>query len=1009
MFLFTDRRHINMCQEYHCDCCYDEFPADSCKCLECFHGDQDNEEGDKLLQTGKFPSKSCSSENNRSPEACTSKPSCGGENDLCNEEKASPCCSSSTKETFEEEKARQSVCKSECCSTNEEDKIKPVLLSENTSQQQESQPLQPDCCNSCQPTERSVDDNMAGRPNSKDSTCSKSSSPCQSSRSPKRSQGDTSAKSSNPGDAVRRFSAVDTLCTTPSSPLLPKESGSSEKKLIPQQRTTKLRVQNICCLLESGLIQDTLKPLEGVTSVAVNVIGRVVYVRHEPEVTSATDLVTTLNRKHLGASIMETGSHHSANKGEGLPRSLLAFLIYLLLQSILLIVIVVAFLTKAKWFQWVAIAEIVLGIPPVLKKAFLSIINRTVDINIMMLIAIAGTLAIQEWLQGAAVVYVFSFAEAMQGLCMFKVQRTISGLMLEAPQVAILAKTGECVSVESVITGTAIAIRPGELIPLDGVVVKGQAAVDESSVSGESVPVGKTVGAKVYSGTVNQNGYLEIETTSDATSSTVSKVAQLVQEAQTSSTRTEVAINRFAKYYTPTVVIVAALVVIVPAILGAAGVGNYSHHIKEWGLRALVLLVIACPCALVMSTPIAVVCGITAAARRGALIKGGAHLETLAQLEVLAFDKTGTLTEGKFQVVDIECSFGVNERATLRLAAALESKSSHPLAAAIVNEFSGCVTDMVTSQSVVLPEVSRFELHGGQGISGIVEGHLVQIGNYEFLNDIAGIKPSKYMKDKYNTWCDESKTVIFVCLDGNLAMMLALADTIRQHSLETIEWLRKLRVQSAMITGDNSQTAMAVKNKLGLDECIAKMKPQNKLSWVKDRQAVIDVGDGEMLYSDRCFASCCCSCDNTKNCIVGMVGDGINDGPALAAANVGIAMGAGGTALAVEAADVALMTNNLAKIPELIELGRFCRLVVAENIALSVVLKLAMVIAALAGKVSLWMAVLADVLGLLFVILNGLRPLWSIKEHEDKHTDVELALVKNAGNSYSYGAVASND
>ena len=181
--------------------------------------------------------------------------------------------------------------------------------------------------------------------------------------------------------------------------------------------------------------------------------------------------------------------------------------------------------------------------------------------------------------------------------------------------------------------------------------------------------------------------------------------------------------------------------------------------------------------------------------------------------------------------------------------------------------------------------------------------------------------------------------------------MLALADTIRQHSLETIEWLRKLRVQSAMITGDNSQTAMAVKNKLGLDECIAKMKPQNKLSWVKDRQAAIDVGDGEMLYSDRCFASCCCSCDNTKNCIVGMVGDGINDGPALAAANVGIAMGAGGTALAVEAADVALMTNNLAKIPELIELGRFCRLVVAENIALSVVLKLAMVIAALAGKV----------------------------------------------------------
>ena len=820
--------------------------------------------------------------------------------------------------------------------------------------------------------------------------------------------------------SVSRISMTDcsgfypSLPTTPPTPRA-KYSDSTDKKPLVGLNTTKLRVQNICCAMESELVQEALEPLEGVVSIAVNVIGRVVYVRHDLEVTSTTQLVSTLNRVHLGASVMETGSSHTDGRSESLPPKLSSFLIYLLIQTILLLVAVVAFFAEASWYQWVAIAEIVFGIAPVLEKAFVSIKTCALDINILMLIAIAGTLAIQEWLEGAAVVYVFSLAEALQEFCMYKVQRTISGLMLKAPPVAILASTGECVPVEAVTIGTAIAIRPGELIPLDGVVINGQAAVDESSVSGESVPVEKTVGSNVFSGTVNQNGYLEVETTSDSTSSTVSKVAQLVQEAQTGSARTEIAINRFAKFYTPAVVIAAALVVVVPAILGAANVGTYSQELREWGRRALVLLVIACPCALVMSTPIAVVCGITSAARKGALIKGGVHLETLARLEVLAFDKTGTLTEGKFQVVDIECSFGVHERAALRLAAALESKSSHPLAAAIVNEFAGCVAEMLNYQNATLPEVSSFELHEGQGISGIVDGHLVQIGNYEFLHHIAGKILNKYMEDKYTMWSNESKTVIFVCVDGKLALMIALADTIRPNSLATLNWLRKLRIQSAMITGDNTRTAMAVTGKLGLDECIAEMKPQNKLNWITDRQMGLkSTGDGRFNSDQprRCFFCICCLCrcysvtksrDNNKS-VVGMVGDGVNDGPALAAANVGIAMGAGGTALAVEAADVALMSNNLAKIPELVELGRFCRRVVAENIAFSVVLKLAIVIAALAGKASLWMAVLADVLGLLFVVLNGLMPLWwkVAAKGNTKNTDIELSFVKNARQVYSY-------
>lgn len=803
--------------------------------------------------------------------------------------------------------------------------------------------------------------------------------------------------------------------TPPTSPGIQESGHSSKKKPVIRESTTKLRVQNICCAMESTLVQESLEPLEGVKSIAVNVIGRVVYVRHDPEVTSATELVDTLNRNHLGASVMETGSQEHDEDNKSLPPSLSTFLIYLLLQTILLMTGVVAFFCDASWYRWPAIAEIVFGIFPVLQKTYVSLKTCSVDINILILIAIAGTLSIEEWLDGAAVVYVFSFAEALQDFCMFKVQRTISGLMLKAPRVAILANTGECVLVESVAIGTTIAIRPGEFIPLDGEVIKGRAAVDESTVSGESVPVEKTVGSKVFSGTINQNGYLEVNTTSDSTSSTVSKVAQLVQEAQTGSGRIEVAINRFAKYYTPTVVVVAALVFVIPAILGAAGVGTYSQELKMWGERALVLLVIACPCALVMSTPIAMVCGITAAARKGALIKGGVHLETLAQLQVLAFDKTGTLTEGKFQVVDIECVFGVKERSALRLAAALESKSSHPLAAAIVSEFSGCVSEMRKSQSSSLPEVKCFKLHEGQGISGVVGGHHVQIGNYEFLKRVSNKALNKSMEEKYITWCNESKTVVFMAVDGKLAMMIALADTIRPESRGALDWLRKTRVQTAMITGDNSRTAMAVKSNLGLDECIADMKPQDKLSWIEERQGGMQIVECEVLGDDqqtrRCMLpyACCCSrhrynavkSRDSDKIIVGMVGDGVNDGPALAAANIGIAMGAGGTALAVEAADVALMSNNLTKIPELVQLGRFCRRVVAENISFSVILKLAIVIAALLGKAALWMAVLADVLGLLFVVINGLRPLWwNVARRNDVKS--EIAISVHSRPSYFY-------
>lgn len=327
--------------------------------------------------------------------------------------------------------------------------------------------------------------------------------------------------------SVRKSFTINTstmLLGIPNEPT-EEESSREDAALLPQKCTTKLRIQNICCAMEANLVRECLEPMESVFSVAVNVIGRVAHVRHNPQITSPTDLVNCLNQVHLGASIMESGSHGDSDKNKKIPSSLKLYFLYLLIQTVLFVTAVVGFAIKENWYQWVAIAEIVFGILPVIKKAFISLKKCTVDISVLMFIAVVGTIAIKEWIEGATVVFVFAVAEGLQDLCMYKVQRTISSLMLKAPQVAVIAKSGECVPVENVAIGTVIAVRPGELVALDGVVVSGRAAIDESSISGEAVPVEKSVDSVVFSGTVNQNGYIEVRTTSDSSSSTVSKVS----------------------------------------------------------------------------------------------------------------------------------------------------------------------------------------------------------------------------------------------------------------------------------------------------------------------------------------------------------------------------------------------------------------------------------------------------------------------------------------------------
>lgn len=488
-------------------------------------------------------------------------------------------------------------------------------------------------------------------------------------------------------------------------------------------QTTKLRVQNVCCPKESRIVEEEMNKLEGVKSMRMNVIGRVVHISHYADVVSPIELMATLNKRHLGASIVDTGAEEEIE--HGLPRSLKILLGFLAIQAVLFAVALAGLFSDGSWYMWVAIVEICFGMIPVLKLAFYSTRHLQLDLNILITITVIGTLAIGEWVEGAAVVFVFTLADFLQQFCFYRVQKTISSLMLAKPSKAVIAKTGECVPVEKVSIGTIIAVRQGELIPLDGVVVKGSGSVDESSISGEAAPVEKNVKSQTFSGTVIQHGYLEIETTSSSKSSTISKISEMVEEAQMNVSPMEILVNKFAKYYTPLVVGIAALVFLIPLFLGLADVDPYEGKIKEWGEIALIVLVTACPCALLMATPTVVICGINGAARRGALVKGGTFLEALAHLTFIAFDKTGTLTEGKFQVVDLISVDKGAENEVLRWAAALESKSSHPLAAAVVSKFTGeCIADFIAdSEELHLPEVSSFRTMEGQGISGTVEGH----------------------------------------------------------------------------------------------------------------------------------------------------------------------------------------------------------------------------------------------------------------------------------------------
>lgn len=679
-------------------------------------------------------------------------------------------------------------------------------------------------------------------------------------------------------------------------------------------------VLGICCPSEVPLIESILKSMDGVKDVSVIVPTKTVIVLHDSLLTSQLQIVKALNKARLEASVRVKGVK-SAQKKWPSP--------YAIASGVLLLL---SFLKYFYYpFHWLALGAVAFGIIPIVFRALSALRNLTLgDINILVVITVVGSIALHDYWEAATIVFLFTISEWLESLASHKATAAMSSLVNLVPRRAVIAETGEEVDVNNVKVNSVLAVKGGEIVPIDGVVVEGNCEVDEKTLTGESFPVVKQKDSNVWAGTINVNGYISIRTTALAEDCVVARMTKLVEEAQNNKSRTQRFIEKFAKYYTPAVVLISAALAVVPAALRV-------HNQKQWYRIALVALVSACPCALILSTPVAIFCALTKAAKSGVFFKGADYLETLANVKVMAFDKTGTVTRAEFEVAEFrslldDCSLSN----MLYWVSSIESKSSHPMAAALID---------LAQSHLVEPKpdkVERFQDYPGEGIYGRIDGKEIYIGNSK-ISSRAGCPSAP----KLGGNIDEGKSVGYIFLGSTPAGIFSLADVCRTGAKEALKELKSAGIKTVMLTGDSYAAARHAQHQLGgaLDVVHAELLPQDKAKIVEDYQ--------KLAYT-------------------AMIGDGINDAPALATADVGISMGISGSALATETGHVILMTNDIRRIPKVARLARRVRRKILENMILSLATKGCIIGLAVAGHPLVWAAVFADVGTCLLVILNSM-------------------------------------
>jgi len=692
---------------------------------------------------------------------------------------------------------------------------------------------------------------------------------------------------------------------------------------------TRIRIQQMDCPTEEKLIRDKLSRMKGVEGLEFNLLQRVLTVRHAPG---------ALER--IVGAIGELGFTPEIERETEVqpPVSPKTAWWPLAVAGVAAFGAEVAELTEF-WTPWapaaLALLAILMGGLSTYKKGWIALKNRNLNINALMSIAVTGAILIGQWPEAAMVMVLFALAEVIEAKSIDRARNAIRGLLEMAPETATVRQSdGSWMEVDSkaVPIGALVRVRPGERIALDGTVVSGRSSVNQAPITGESLPVEKAENDPVFAGTINESGSFEYRVTAAAGNTTLARIIHAVEDAQGARAPTQRFVDRFSKVYTPTVFMLAVLVALIPPLFTG---GAWF----EWVYRALVLLVVACPCALVISTPVTIVSGLAAATRHGILVKGGVYLEAGKNLRVLALDKTGTLTHGKPEQTDcmrLVSEPGLDvEGVALRLAA----RSDHPVSQALVR----ARTEKIHHRD----EITDFAAIPGRGVQGTLAGKRYYLGNHRLMEELGICSPE--LERQLEALEREGKTVVLVASEQQALGLFAVADTVKPSSRQAIEQLHALGVKTVMLTGDNRHTAEAIAREVGIDEAHGSLLPEDKFKTV---ESLVNQGGP-----------------------IGMVGDGINDAPALARADIGFAMGAAGTDTAIETADVALMDDDLRKIPLFIELSRETARILIQNITLAIGIKAVFLVFAVLGTATLWMAVLADMGASLLVVANGLRML----------------------------------
>lgn len=736
----------------------------------------------------------------------------------------------------------------------------------------------------------------------------------------------------------------------PTTPVSPAKPGAA---------VTTIAVQELDCAAEEQVLRKAVGGMPGVAAVECNVVTRAMTVTHDAAATTPGQLAAKVRAVGMtptvltlagaangsatgggadagsdcGGAACATGDDHAATRDDARPwwRKYGLFI----LAGVLAAGAEAMYFAGVKETSWPVIAasvlSILLGGLPTLKKGWIALRTFTLNINFLMTVAIVGGAFIGAWPEIALVTFLFTLAELIEKKALDRARNAVKGLMAMAPDEASVQQpdgSWALTSAGAVAVGSVVRVKPGERLALDGVVVAGESSVNQAPVTGESVPVDKKVGEKVFAGTINESGVLEFRTTGGKDQTTLAKIIRTVQEAQGSRAPTQRFVDNFAKVYTPIVCIVAVLIAVVPWLA-------FNQPFYPWLYKALVLLVIACPCALVISTPVTVVSGLTAAARRGILIKGGVHLENGRRLNVIALDKTGTITEGKPRVTDVQPIGAASKDEVLKIAASLDALSQHPVAQAVVAAWSG-----------ERASVENFKSLTGRGVEGRIGGAAYFVGNHRLAEErkVCSLEVEAVL----GHFEVQGKTAVVVASERAVLGIIAVADTPRESSVEAIKSLHDMGVKTLMLSGDNQTTASAIAKAVGIDEAKGGMLPEDKLAEI------------ERLAKEHGDA-------------IGMVGDGVNDAPALAKSTIGFAMGAAGTDTALETADVALMRDDLRGVPDFILLSRRTGAILTQNITLAIGIKVVFFALTLAGLGTMWMAVIADVGASLLVVGNGLR------------------------------------